>query len=287
MSQFGLSEEPIKISALLCPLERRDCPAGPKRSMATESKCNLRICWESGIFTEHSRWPTTISGMRVLIAEDKRSLASHLGRALEGEGYRVTLAYDGEEALRLGKTDAFDVILLDAMLPRVDGFTVIRKLREVRMRMQAIIVSARDSMHDVVEGLDAGADDYLTKPFALEVLLAKVRAAARRAPVFTPQTLEFEDLILRPNQFELQRGTRIASLTRTECTLLALLMRRARSVVPHEVLMNEAWSGEADVSYGNLYVFIRALRSKITHLGEVELLHTVRGVGYSLRSDTC
>jgi len=225
--------------------------------------------------------------MHVLVVEDKRSLAGHLGRALESEGYRVTLAYDGEEALRLGKTDAYDVMLLDVMLPRIDGFTVIRKLREERMRTQAIIVSARDTMQDVVHGLDAGADDYLTKPFALDVLLAKVRAAARRVPVRAPQTLQFEDLILRPQQFELQRGERIATLTRTECALLGVLMRRARSVVPHAVLIDEGWSGDADGSYDSLYVFIRALRSKITHPGEIEILHTVRGVGYSLRSDSC
>jgi DNA-binding response OmpR family regulator len=225
--------------------------------------------------------------MHVLVVEDKRSLAGHLGRALEGEGYRVTLAYDGEEALRLGKTDAYDVMLLDVMLPRMDGFTVIRRLREERMRTQAIIVSARDTMQDVVHGLDAGADDYLTKPFALDVLLAKLRAAARRVPVRAPQALQFEDLVLRAHQFELQRGGRVAALTRTECALLGVLMRRARSVVPHAVLIEEGWSGDADVSYDSLYVFIRALRSKITRPGEIELLHTIRGVGYSLRSETC
>ena len=106
-------------------------------------------------------------------------LAGHLGRALEGEGYSVTLAYDGEEALRLGKTDSFDVMILDVMLPRLDGFTVIRKMREGQLSTQAIIVSARDSMRDVICGLDAGADDYLTKPFALDVLLAGVRPRGR------------------------------------------------------------------------------------------------------------
>ncbi len=225
--------------------------------------------------------------MHILIVEDKRSLAGHLGRALEVEGYAVTLAYDGEEALRLGKTDAYDVMLLDVMLPRMDGFTVIRKLREVRMRAQAIIVSARDSMQDIVNGLDAGADDYLTKPFALDVLMAKLRAAARRVPVCAPTSLEFEDLVLRPHQFELQRGARIAPLTRTECALLGVLMRRARFVVPHAVLIEEGWSSDADVSYDSLYVFIRALRCKITHPGEIDLLHTVRGVGYCLRSERC
>lgn len=225
--------------------------------------------------------------MQVLVVEDKRSLAGHVGRALENEGHSVALAYDGEEALRLGKTNAYDVMLLDVMLPRMDGFTVIRKLREVQIRTQAIIVSARDSMHDVVQGLDAGADDYLTKPFALDVLLAKVRAAGRRVPARASQVLEFEDLILRPHQFELQRGTRVETLTRTECALLGVLMRRARAVVPHGALIEAGWSGDADVSFDSLYVFIRALRSKITRPGESELLHTIRGVGYSLRSETC
>lgn len=223
--------------------------------------------------------------MRILVVEDKRSLATHLGRALQGEGYSVTLAYDGEQALRLGKSDAFDVMLLDIVLPRMDGFTVIRKMREVHLQTQAIIVSARDSMQDIVFGLDAGADDYLTKPFALDVLLAKVRAAARRVPLAPREELRFADLVLRPQQFELQRGERIAALTRTECALLHVLMRRARTIVPHAVLIEEGWSSEADVSFDSLYVFIRALRSKITQPGEPELLHTVRGVGYSLRGE--
>jgi DNA-binding response OmpR family regulator len=222
--------------------------------------------------------------MQVLVVEDKRSLAGHLGRALEGEGYDVTLAYDGEEALRLGKTAGYDVMIVDVMLPRMDGFTVISKLRENRLNTQAIIVSARDSMRDIVYGLDAGADDYLTKPFALDVLLAKVRAAARRVPVREPAPLQYEDLILRPHQYELHRGSRVASLTRTECALLAVLIRRAKFVVPHAVLIEEGWGGEADVSFDSLYVFIRALRSKITHPGELELLQTIRGVGYSLRT---
>lgn len=225
--------------------------------------------------------------MQVLVVEDKRSLAIHLGRALEGEGNSVTLAHDGEEALRLGRTDTFDLMLLDVVLPRMDGFTVIRRLREIHIHTQAIIVSARDSMQDIVEGLDAGADDYLTKPFALDVLLAHVRAAARRVPPRAPETLEFEDLVYRPQQFELQRGRRMESLTRTESALLNVLIRRARTVVPHAVLLDEGWSGDPEVSCVNLYVFIRALRSKITHPGEVEFLHTIRGVGYSLRSEPC
>jgi two-component system response regulator MprA len=223
--------------------------------------------------------------MRILIAEDKRSLAVHLGRTLENDGHSVTLAFDGETALKLGKRNTFDLILLDVMLPRADGFTVIRKLREDRLTTQTIIVSARDSMEDIVSGLDAGADDYLTKPFALDVLLAKVRAANRRGPIPAPREVIFDDLILRPHLFELDRRNRIAPLTRTECALLETLMRRAPAVVPHGVLIEAGWSSDTDVSYDSLYVFIRALRAKITRPGESELLHTVRGVGYSLRCD--
>jgi two-component system response regulator MprA len=214
-------------------------------------------------------------------------MAEHLGRALEGEGYSVAFAYDGEEALRLGKTNNFDVMLLDVMLPRMDGFTVIRKMREERLHTQVIMVSARDSMRDIVSGLDAGADDYLTKPFALDVLLAKVRAVTRRVSVPLSPGMQFEDLVLRPNKYELQRGERVETLTRTECALLESLMRRAHTVVPHGVLIEEGWGTECDVSFDSLYVFIRALRSKITRPGEPELLCTIRGVGYSLRSENC
>jgi two-component system response regulator MprA len=221
--------------------------------------------------------------MRILIVEDKRAFASHIGRALANEGHSIELAYDGNEALRLGRTAAFDLMLLDVMLPRMDGFSVIRKLREDRLQTQTILVSARDSMEDIIQGLDAGADDYLTKPFALDVLLAKVRATERRIPLASPQVLQFEDIILRPHLCELQRGSRVEPLTRTETALLETLMRRARSVVPHSVLIEEGWGNEADVSFDSLYVFVRALRNKLTKPGEREWLYTVRGVGYCLR----
>jgi two-component system response regulator MprA len=255
--------------------------------MAAESKANLRKPASKSIFTEHSLSPSSIRAMRILIVEDKRSLAGHLGRALEGEGHAVTLAFDGDVALKEGRTNNFDLLLLDVMLPKMDGFSVIRKLRDDRITVQTIIVSARDSMEDIVRGLDAGADDYLTKPFALDVLLAKVRAAARRAPEPIPSELTVRDLILRPHRFEMQRGARVEPLTRTECALLEMLMRRADTVVPHGVLIEAGWSNDIDVGYDSLYVFIRALRAKITHRGESELLQTIRGVGYSLRSESC
>jgi DNA-binding response OmpR family regulator len=223
--------------------------------------------------------------MHILIVEDKRSFATHMGRALEQEGHTISLAYDGHQGLRLGRTAAFDLMLLDVMLPGMDGFTIIKTLREDRLLTQAILVSARDSMEDIIQGLDAGADDYLTKPFALDVLLAKVRATERRMPLAVPQVAQFEDLILRPHLCEAQRGKRVVALTRTECALLETLIRRAGTIVPHSVLIEEGWGLDADVSCDSLYVFVRALRTKLTKAGERELLHTIRGVGYSLRGD--
>jgi DNA-binding response OmpR family regulator len=139
-----------------------------------------------------------------------------------------------------------------------------------------------------VQGLDTGADDYLTKPFELDVLLARVRAVSRRAPASHPGDLAFRDLKLKPTTYQIERGGRTVSLTRTEYVLLETLVRRAGTVVPRQVLIEEGWGLGSDVSDANLYFFVRALRSKITGPGEEELLHTVRGVGYSIRSgDSC
>ena len=213
--------------------------------------------------------------------------ADLLRRALESEGHSVLLAYDGDRALKLGLTADVEAILLDVMLPRLDGLSVLRKLREARLQTPVLIVSARDSGPDIVRGLDLGADDYLTKPFELNVLLARIRAVARRAPVSQPTELQFEDLRLNPSTYQMQRGDRTVSLTRTEFVLLETLIRRAGMVVPREVLIEEGWGSASEVSDANLYFFVRALRSKITQRGEPELLHTVRGVGYSLRSENC
>jgi DNA-binding response OmpR family regulator len=225
--------------------------------------------------------------MRILVAEDRPNTADLMRRALESDGHSVLIAYDGDRALSLATTEEIDVILLDVMLPRVDGFSVLKKLRESRLRTPVIIVSARDAKPDIVHGLDSGADDYLTKPFELEILLARVRAVARRVPSVPRPELAFQDLRLNPTTYEMQRGDRSVPLTRTEYALLETLMRRAGTVVPREVLIEEGWGMESDSSGGSLYSFIRLLRSKITQSGEPELLHTVRGVGYSIRSEVC
>jgi DNA-binding response OmpR family regulator len=223
--------------------------------------------------------------MRVLVAEDKPRMARFLRRALESEGYSVALASDGEEALTMGMAGGLDVIVLDVMLPRRDGFDVIRNLRASNQTVPTIMVTARDAMSDIVRGLDLGADDYLTKPFALDVLLARVRALSRRGPAAYPSDLRFQDLILNSRTHELRRGEREVALTRTEYALLETLMRRAGCIVPREVLAEAGWGGDADVSDSTLYVFIRALRAKITQPGELQLLHTARGVGYTLRAE--
>ena len=231
--------------------------------------------------------PPQNEDIRILVAEDRPNTADLLRRALESEGHSVLLAYDGERALQLALTAEFDVILLDVMLPRMDGLTVLKRLRDARLNTPVIIVSARDAGPDIVQGLDTGADDYLTKPFELDILLARVRAVSRRGPASQAAGLVFRDLKLIPATYQMQRGGRTVSLTRTEYVLLGTLIRRAGTVVPREVLIEEGWGLGSDVSDANLYFFVRALRSKITGPGEEELLHTVRGVGYSIRSQDC
>jgi DNA-binding response OmpR family regulator len=212
-------------------------------------------------------------------------MAALLQRALQREGYFVSIAYDGEQALTMGMAGGLDILILDVMLPGRDGFEVIQRLRAAKQRIPTIMVTARDSMSDIVRGLDVGADDYLTKPFALDVLLARVRALSRRGSVSYPNDLQFKDVVLNRRTHELQRGDRRAPLTRTEFAILETLMRRAGSIAPREVLVEAGWGGDADVSDSTLYVFIRALRAKLTTPGEPQLLHTVRGIGYTLRAE--
>ncbi|HEY4381987.1 MAG TPA: response regulator transcription factor [Acidobacteriaceae bacterium] len=218
--------------------------------------------------------------MKVLVAEDKPAMADLLTRALRRDGHSVVVASDGQEALEIGRSEDCDIILLDLMLPRVDGFAVIRTLRAERRTTPTLIVSARDAIQDIVQGLDLGADDYLTKPFPLDVLLARVRALGRRLPQTSTSSLVFEDLEVDVNTHELRRNGRVSSLTRTEFALMELLMRRAGSLVSREALIEAGWGYGADVSESTLYVFISMLRAKI---GTPQYLQTVRSTGYVLR----
>jgi DNA-binding response OmpR family regulator len=223
--------------------------------------------------------------MRVLLVEDKLRMAEVLRRALQHEGHTVTLAADGEEALALATYEQLDAIILDVMLPKMDGFTVIKRLRGNSCQTPTIMLTARDAMSDIVQGLDAGADDYLTKPFSLEILFARLRALGRRTPAVYQPELHFCDLILDIGAREVRRGDRSAALTRTEFALLEVLMRRAGRVVPRDVLIEAGWGLDAQVNESTLYVFIRNLREKIEQPGERSLLHTARGVGYVIRDE--
>jgi DNA-binding response OmpR family regulator len=223
--------------------------------------------------------------MRVLLAEDKLRMAEVLQRALQREGHTVTLAFDGEEALSIATYEQLDAIILDVMLPKLDGFTVIRRLRAISCATPTIMLTARDAMTDIVQGLDAGADDYLTKPFSLEVLLARLRALGRRNSTAFEPSLQFADLTLDLGSRHVSRGGRSLPLTRTEFALLEVLMRRAGRIVPRDVLIEAGWGLAAQVNESTLYVFIRNLREKIDHPGERPLLHTARGVGYVIRDE--
>lgn len=222
--------------------------------------------------------------MRVLLVEDKPRMAELMERALRGEGHSVVLAYDGQKALEIGMAESLDAIILDISLPKLDGFSVMKSLRDARCATPTIMVTARDAMADVVRGLDLGADDYLTKPFALDVLLARLRAVSRRSPVVRPADLQFEDLKLNAGTQALERRGRVAPLTRTEFVLMETLIRRAGTIVPRGVLADAGWGIDAEVSDSTLYVFIRALRAKIAQGDEIQLLHTARGIGYALRA---
>jgi DNA-binding response OmpR family regulator len=213
-------------------------------------------------------------------------MARLLERTLRREGHSVTLAYTGEQALEYGRSEDLDVILLDVMLPEMDGFTVLRNLRAQHFTTPTIMVSACDAMTDIVRGLDLGADDFLTKPFALDNLLARIRAVSRRGSSIRTERLEFEELKLNRKTYELSRSGRTAPLTRTEFALMEKLINNAGLIVTTDTLVEAGWGIGAEVSLSTLYVFVRTLRSKIAVEGEHQLLHTARGVGYTLRASS-
>lgn len=222
--------------------------------------------------------------MQILIAEDERNMAELLRRGLTEEDHNVAVAINGLDALGMAQAYSFDVIVLDVMLPGIDGFTVAKRLREASNRTPILFLTARDTVADLVRGLDLGGDDYLTKPFDFEELLARLRAVARRAPIPQPVQLTVGDLVLDPATREVARqGQRIA-LTPKEYRLLELLMRRAGQVVPRDEILSAVWGFESDIEANTMEAFVRLLRNKIDAGHERKLIHTVRGVGYSLKA---
>ena len=222
--------------------------------------------------------------MRILVVEDDSRMAELLRRGLTSEGHSVEVAQDGIRGLEKAHQAAFDAIVLDVMLPGMDGLALARRLRATGSRVPILMLTARDAVQDVVRGLDNGADDYLTKPFSFEVLAARLRAMSRRTtPAANPDVLEVADLALDTESREVRRAGRIVSLTRTEFLLLEFLMRRAGRVASRDDLIETVWGSDKDIESNALDVFIFQLRSKLEADGARRLIQTVRGFGYAVR----
>jgi two-component system response regulator MprA len=221
--------------------------------------------------------------MRVLIIEDERGMAELLKKGLEEENHRAALAFDGVEGLELARTYEFEAIVLDLMLPRLDGFEVARRLRKAGNQTPILILTARDAVPDIVKGLDLGADDYLTKPFSFQEFLARLRTVARRGSAPRPTCLRVADLILDPASRQALRGRREIRLSPTEYRLLELLMRCAGRVVTRTAIVEAVWGLENEIEENTLDAFVRLLRSKVDKGFRPKLIQTVRGVGYCLR----
>ena len=224
---------------------------------------------------------------RVLVVDDDRAVRESLRRSLEFNGYQVALASDGAEALASIGGNPPDALVIDVMMPRLDGIETTRALRTAGNDLPILVLTARDSVGDRVDGLDAGADDYLTKPFALEELLARLRALLRRAQVpeedDTDEVLSFSDLTLNPATREVRRGERAIDLTRTEFTLLEMFLRRPRRVLDRSFILEEVWGYDFPTTANSLEVYVGYLRRKTEAGDEPRLIHTVRGVGYVLK----
>ncbi|MCP2261961.1 two-component system, OmpR family, response regulator MprA [Streptoalloteichus tenebrarius] len=226
--------------------------------------------------------------MRILVVDDDRAVRESLRRSLQFNGYQVELAGDGLEALDAVGRQRPDAMVLDVMMPRLDGLEVCRRLRGTGDDLPILVLTARDAVSDRVAGLDAGADDYLPKPFALEELLARLRALLRRAGTAgpgddTPPALRFADLELDPGTREVRRGERPISLTRTEFALLELFLAHPRQVLTRGRILEDVWGYDFPTSGNALEVYVGYLRRKTEAGGEPRLIHTVRGVGYVLR----
>jgi two-component system response regulator MprA len=229
---------------------------------------------------------TPVPKPRVLVVDDDRAVRESLRRSLEFNGYDVSLAADGAEALAGIAATAPDVVVMDVMMPRLDGLETTRALRTAGNDLPILVLTARDAVGDRVEGLDAGADDYLTKPFALQELLARLRALLRRvvprddAP---DETLTFSDLSMDIATREVRRRDRKIELTRTEFTLLEMFLRRPRRVLERSFILEEVWGYDFPTTANSLEVYVGYLRRKTEAEEEPRLIHTVRGVGYVLK----
>jgi two-component system response regulator MprA len=221
--------------------------------------------------------------VRILVVDDETPMREALDRALRLQGYEVVLAVDGGDALARFAERQPDAIVLDVLMPGLDGLEVCRRLRRRGSRLPVLMLTARDEVESRVEGLDAGADDYVTKPFALEELLARVRALLRRTPGGSGELLRFADLELDPGTREVRRAGEPIDLTRTEFSLLELFMLNPRQVLTRSIIFERVWGYDFGFSSNSLDVYIGYLRRKTEAGGRRRLIQTVRGVGYALR----
>jgi two-component system, OmpR family, response regulator MprA len=231
--------------------------------------------------------------MRILVVDDDAAVRDSLARTLRFEGYQVDTARDGQEALDAARADEPDAMILDVNMPRMDGLQACRRLRGEGLLVPVLMLTARDSVGDRVAGLDAGADDYLVKPFALQELLARIRALLRRSLLTAPpepapdapETLAFADLRLDPRTREVWRGEHPLRLTRTEFTILEVFLRHPRQVLTRAVLFEHVWGYDFGETSNSIHVYLGYLRRKLEADGSPRLLHTVRGVGFVLREE--
>ncbi len=220
--------------------------------------------------------------MQVLVVEDEPRMADLLAKTLHEEGHQVIVSRDGREGFEIARSAPFDVIVLDVMLPGMDGIAFARRLRESKNKTPVLMLTARDTASDIVKGLDSGADDYLVKPFSIDVLLARLRAVSRRGEIPQLPCLKVGPVTLDPGSRRVLRGHEPLNLTPREYRLLELLMRNAGRAVSRNTILDSVWGFETDVTENTVEVFVRALRLKI-ETGEPKLIHTVRGFGYIMR----
>jgi len=221
--------------------------------------------------------------MRILLVEDDKKVASFIRKGLEEEGYAVDVAADGEAGLFMGLDRLHDLIILDVMLPKKPGFQVLRELRQAKVATPVLMLTARDTIEDKVQGLDAGADDYLTKPFVFAELLARVRALLRRRAEARSPRLQVANLVLDPATRSVTRGGQPITLTNREFALLEYLMRNAGRVLTRTAITEHVWDYDFDSGTNVIDVYVNYLRKKVDAGHEPKLLHTVRGAGYVLR----
>ena len=222
--------------------------------------------------------------MRLLVVEDEKKVASFVRKGLEEEGYAVDVAADGESGLELALDQVHDLIILDIHLPRMNGLRVLQELRREKVTTPVLLLTVRATIEDKVLGLDAGADDYLTKPFAFQELVARVRALLRRRAEAEPPVLQIADLVLDPARRTVFRGGEKIELTAKEYTLLDYLMRNPGRVLTRTLIGEHVWDYDFDTSTNVIDVYVNYLRKKIDAGREMKLIHTVRGVGYMLKA---